>query len=54
MELVKRFIIETDGISKNIIDCCLKIDYYIKNSYRSLIQIEGLIISINLYLKNSI
>tara|TARA_Y100000389_G_C17456892_1_gene518723 strand:+ start:1223 stop:2014 length:792 start_codon:yes stop_codon:yes gene_type:complete len=52
--LIKRFIIETKDITKEIIEECLKIDYYIKNSYRSLIQIEELIISINLYLTNSI
>lgn len=54
LNFVKRFIIETKAITKNIIDECLKIDYYIKHSYRSLIQIEELIITINLYLTNSI
>lgn len=52
--LIKRYIIENKNITKNIIDECLKIDFYIKKSYRSLIQHEGIIISLNIFLTNTI
>ena len=54
LELIKRYIIESKDITKKIIDECVKIDFYIKKSYRSLIQLECLIISLNLYLTNTI
>jgi DNA polymerase III delta prime subunit len=54
LDLIKRYIIENNNITKKMIDECAKIDFYIKKSYRSLIQYEGIIISLNLYLTNTI
>lgn len=54
LDLIKRYIIENKNITKKIIDECTKIEIYIKKSYRSLIQLEGIIISINILLTNTI
>ena len=54
LDLIKRYIIENKNITKKIIDECTKMDFYIKKSYRSLIQHEGIIISLNIFLTNTI
>ncbi len=54
IDYLKRFIMEYKHITKDILEECIKMDYMIKNSYRSLIQNENLIISLNLHINNSI
>ena len=54
IEYLKKFVIEYKYINKKILDICVKNDYMIKNSYRSLIQNEKLIIDLNIHINNSI